>query len=304
MRVQEVSDFLQERASELRPAEGHSPARLVQIANDLGIHVKLVLRPLNRHDPYHARCELRERPPQILIYRNSTTAAVAPVSPADEHLLSPRERFSVAHELGHCIAYQSRGLKPVAERGDRREYWYQERAMNEFASTLLVPPWLSSRWKSQLANFDATCLFRIRDWANDCRTSPEVVVTALARDTQGIGFLKVAEAVRVRADKRILVVFHSCSGSNVALPNLYTQIDDVDFVNTVKGRGGTILSPRCRLGSIELNDVQIAWCAATGKARSRRREFLKVVRLSGFLYWICAFAGHPVFDEGQSVLQL
>lgn len=304
MRVQEVTGFLQERASELRPAGGHLPARLVQIANDLGIHVKLVLRPLNRHDPYHARCELQERPPQILIYRNSATAAVAPVSPVDEHLLSSRERFSVAHELGHCIAYQSCGLNPVAERDDRREYWHQERAMNEFASALLVPPWLSSRWKSHLSNFDATCLFRIRDWANDCRTSPEVVVTALARDTQGMGFLKVAEAVRVRTDKRVLVVFHSCSGSNVALPNLYTHIDDVDFVNTVKGRGGVIFSPRCRLGSIELKDVQIAWCTATGKAQSRRREFQKAVRLSGILYWICASAEHPAFDKGQSVLQL
>ena len=303
MRVQEVSGFLQDRASELRPAGRHLPARLVQIANDLGIHVKLVLRPLNGHDPYHARCDLHERPPQILIYRDSATAAVAPVSPADEHLLSSRERFSVAHELGHCIAYQSCGLKPVAERDDRREYWRHERVMNEFASALLVPPWLSSLWKSQLSNFDATCLFRIRDWASECRTSPEVVATALARDTQRIGFLKVAEAVRVRADKRVLVVFHSCTGSNVALPNLYTHIDDVDFVNTVKGRG-VIVSPRCRLGAIELNDVQIAWCTATGKAQSRRREFRKAVRLSGILYWICAFAEHPTFDKGQSVLQL
>ena len=304
MRVREVGDVLQQRASELRPTGGHLPARLIQIANDLGIHVKLVLRPLDRDAPYHARCELQERPPQILIYRNSATAAVAPVSPADEHLLSSRERFSVAHELGHCIAYLSCGLKPVAERDDRREYWDQERAMNEFASALLVPPWLSSRWKSQLSNFDATCLFRIRDWANDSRTSPEVVVTALARDTQGIGFLKVAEAVRVQADTRVLVVFHSCSGSNVALPNLYTHIDDVDFVNSVKGGGGVILSSRCRLGSIELIDVQIAWCTAMGKAQSRRREFRKAVRLSGILYWICAFAEHPVFDKCQSALQL
>ena len=90
MRVQEVGSFLQERANELRPVGGHPPAQLVQIANDLGIHVKLVLRPLNRHDPYHARCELQKHPPQVLIYRNSATAADVPVSPTDEHLLSSR----------------------------------------------------------------------------------------------------------------------------------------------------------------------------------------------------------------------
>ena len=176
--------------------------------------------------------------------------------------------------------------------------------MNEFASTLLVPPWLSFRWRSQLSNFDATCLFRIRGWANDCKASPEVVVTALFRDTLGIGFLKVGVGVRVRANKQILVVFHSCSSSNLALPSLYSHIDDVDFVNTVTGMEGVILSPRCRLGSIELNDLQIAWCTATGNAQSKRREFRKAVRLSGVLYWVCAFTGHPIFDKCQGVLQL
>ena len=304
MRAEAVSDFLQEKASELRPVGGHQPARLVQIANDLGIHVKLVLRPLERNDSYHARCELLERPLQILVYRSSPTAAIAPVSPANEHLLSSRERFSIAHELGHCIAYQSCGLKPVPERDNRREYWYQERAMNEFASALLVPPWLSSQWKSQLSNFDASCLFRIRDWANACKASPEVVVTALTRDMQGIGFLKVGVGVRLRAARRVLVVFHSSSSSNLAFPNLYSHIDDAEFVNTVTGKGGVIWLPRCRLGSIELKEVQIAWLTAAGKAQSRRREFRKAVRLSGVLYWICAFAGNPVIDKGQGVFRL
>ena len=79
------------------------------------------------------------------------------------------------------------------------------------------------RWKSQLSNFDATCLFRVRDWANDCKASSAAVVTALARDTPNIGFLKVGVGVRIRDDKRILAVFTrvmaATSPSEPALPH-------------------------------------------------------------------------------------
>ncbi len=303
-REQEVRSLLQSRARELRPVGERPAAQLVQIANQLGVEVKLVLCPINGKTPYQARCEIHAHSLQIVIYRHSATAAVAPINPSDEHLLSSRERFSVAHELGHCIAYQSCGLKPVQERDNRREYWYHERVMNEFASALLVPLWLSSRWRSQLANIDATCLFRVGDWAKECKTSPEVVVTALVRDMEGIGFLKVGEGLRVRTDKRVFVVFHSSSSNNLTLPNLYSHIDDTDFVNTIKGKGGVISLPRCRLGSIELNDLQVAWRTVSGKARSRRREFREAIRLSGSLYWVCAFIGGPAFDEDQGVLQL
>ena len=301
-RVQDVGPRLIERAIELRPSAGHAPARLVQIAHDLGIDVSLILRPIDGRTQYHARCELRDRP-RILVYRHSPTAGVAAVNPADEYLLSSRERFSVAHELGHCIAYKSYGLEPVSQTEDRREYWYQERAMNEFASTLLVPPWLSYRWTSQLATLDATCVFRIRNWANDCRASPEVVVTAVARDTQGIGFLKVGEGVRVNADKRVLVVLHSSSSSDVTLPNLFSHIDDVALLNTVTGSRGVTVVPQCRIGPIELNDVQLAWSATTGEVQSRRREFRKAIRLSGVIYWICAFTRRSTFGHGQDLLR-
>lgn len=302
--VQKVSGFLQEKARDLRPPGRHLPARLIRIANDLGVSVSLVLRPLRPHGTYHARCQLQKQPPQILIYRNSDTAAVAPVTPASEHILTPRERFSVAHELGHCIAYQSHGMHPVAERDDAREYWRHERVMNEFASALLVPHWICSEWKSQLRTVDATCLFRVRRWANDCRVSHEVVVNALTRDTEDIGFLKVAEATRMSSNRRLLVVFHSCSGSNIALPNLYSHLDDVDFVDTINGRSGVQLLHRCRFGPTKLDHAQVAWITAIGSAQSRRREFRTSVRLTGALYWICLYNRNTPYDSGQNYLRL
>ena len=303
MHVQEVDRFLQAKARELRPTSRHLPARVVQIASDLGIDVKLVLRRFSDYGKYSARCELYGRPPQILIYRNSTSAGIATLSPADEHVLSSRERFSVAHELAHCIAYQSCGLKPVSERDNRREYWGQERIMQEFASALLVPSWLCSRWKSQLSNFDATCVFRIHNWANECSTSPDVVATALTRDMQDIGFLRVGEGVRTQSGERIFVVFHSCSSNNLVLPNVYSHIRDDDLVKAVTGIGGVVRLSRCRLGFIELTEVQMAWCTARGKVESRRREFRNTVRLSGTFYWVCAFTGYRTSDKGQGAFE-
>lgn len=299
--VQDVGPRLIERAIELRPSKGHPAAHLVQIAYDLGIDVSLVLRPIETQTQYQATCELRERP-RILVYRFSPSPGVASVTPADEHLLSRRERFSIAHELGHCIAYKSYRVKPVSANKDRREYWRQEHTMNEFANTLLVPPWLSSRWTSQLDTLDATCVFRIRDWANDCRASLEVVVTALARDTQGLGFLKVAEGIRVKDEKRVLVVLHSSSSNDVKLPNLFSHIYDVDFVDAISGSAGVTTSPQCQIGSLELGDVQLAWFATTGKTRSRRREFREAIRLSRVIYWICAFTGRSSSRDGQDTL--
>ena len=299
--AQDIGPRLLERAKELRPHGANPSAPVVQIASDLGIDVNLVLRPNAGHGKYHARCELRARP-RILVYRTSPGAGIADLTAANEHLLSSRERFSVAHELGHCLAYLGHGLKPVPKSEDRREYWCQERAINEFANALLVPTWLSSRWRSQLATLDASCVFRIRRWATDCRASPEVVVTAFTRDAPGFGFLKVGEGVRVTTGKRILVVFHATASADVMLPNLFTHIDDVAFVNTITGTRGVALLPPSRLGSVELNSAQWAWSAATRNMQSRRNEFRKSVRLSGLAYWVCAFTGPSPDGGGQTDL--
>ena len=296
--ISDISRCLQDRAEELRPSAGLSSAPLVRIANDLGIDVRLVLRPLDGPRNLHARCELKSRP-QIVVYRHSAASAVAEVSPAEEHFLSTRERFSVAHELGHCIAYLSFGLKPVLMEENRAEYWRQERIMNEFASAILVPPWLSCRWRAQLPTLDATCVFKIREWSNDCRASPEVVTTAFVRHTKCIGFLKVSEAEKVRNRKRLLIVAHSAAGGEVGLPNAYSHIEDVSFVNSVTGRRGVAKSSECRIGQFEFNNMQLAWWATNYRLQSRRREFKKAVRLSGVAYWICVCTEKQASGEEQ-----
>lgn len=300
--IQDVSRSLLERAEELRPAGRSSSAPVVRIAKDLGIDVRLVLRPLDDRRRFDARCELGARP-QIVIYRHSASAAVADVSPAEEHFLSKRERFSVAHELGHCIAYNSFGLRPVLMEDNRAEYWRQEKVMNEFASAVLVPPWLSCRWRGQLPALDAACVFKIREWSNDCRASPEVVTTAFARHNGRIGFLKVKEAVKVRTKKRLLIVAHSAAGVDVGLPKMHSHVEDDGFVSSITGRSGVADSSHFQIGQFKLNNVNLAWWATDDNLQSRRREFRSTIRLSGAGYWIgVSTAGNSDGEEQNGLL--
>lgn len=50
-------------------------------------------------------------------------------------ILTPRERFTLAHELGHILLDRRFGLRP----GDHDEYTAVEHACNEFAASVLVP---------------------------------------------------------------------------------------------------------------------------------------------------------------------
>ncbi|MBI3747443.1 MAG: ImmA/IrrE family metallo-endopeptidase [Chloroflexi bacterium] len=50
-------------------------------------------------------------------------------------LLGPRERFTVAHEIGHYLVEARFGYRPTGT----REYWKLETLCNEFASSLLLP---------------------------------------------------------------------------------------------------------------------------------------------------------------------
>jgi hypothetical protein len=65
-----------------------------------------------------------EREPKITICRKASAL-----------FLSPRERFSIAHELAHWVIWRRFGSLP----GSNTEYWFHETLCNEFAAGLLVP---------------------------------------------------------------------------------------------------------------------------------------------------------------------
>lgn len=65
---------------------------------------------------------------QVVVYRSSAS---------DARPLSSRERFTVAHEIGHYVVEDKLGIHP----GCRGEYWGLEDVCNEFAARVLMPDW-------------------------------------------------------------------------------------------------------------------------------------------------------------------
>lgn len=285
MNIDSLRNPLQDIAKQLRPIARLPFIPLIKVANEEGIEVEL--RFYSSDKVREAQCDLRASRPRILVYRRSAANGVVDMTPDKEHLLTPRERFSVAHELGHYLAFKNFKALPVQKEVDRREYRKQEKCMNDFASSLLVPDWLSKRWLESVSNEKPVSLNRLKNWAaNQCGVSGEVVAKALTRVESSIGFLKTAEAVRLANHKRLFVVFYSTYGGELQLPNLHSYIDDDAFINEIDGTSGVRWIERCNLGNVKCEKLNIAWQETKVPTYRRRREFELTVRLSGKGYWI------------------
>src|ERR1044072_2967664 len=102
------------------------------------------------------------------------------IAPDKEHLLTARERFSVAHELGHFFAFKHFGALPVSKVVDPQEYREQEQCMDDFAQSLLVPDWLGQLWLASVTDQEPISLNSLKMWAaSQCAVSGEVVAKAL-----------------------------------------------------------------------------------------------------------------------------
>lgn len=72
--------------------------------------------------------------------------------------LSPRERFTIAHELGHFFIQRRFGVRP----GSEGEYWRIEGLCNRFAGRLLLPPSVVADALSPSPNSSARLLWMAR----------------------------------------------------------------------------------------------------------------------------------------------
>jgi hypothetical protein len=300
MRMELPTEGLQSLAREARPVSQSAFFPLIKFAERWGIDVELQLYANGKSRD--AQSVLSPSQLGIVIYRRSDTNGVVKLTPQHERFLRPRERFSLAHELGHCLAYRQFGILP--ENNDTKEYWQQERCMNDFATSLLVPDWLRKCWLETVSADAPVSPSSLTTWGvNHCGVSAEVIAHALSRSESSVGFLKTAEAVRNNDGKRIFVVFHSSYGSRLRLPNVHAFVDDHTFVDRITGTTGT--------GSIDAGftsdpiceTLNLCWQRTLVSTDRRRREFRSGVALSGTGYWI-SFRSHgpratPPKDEAQ-----
>ena len=185
-----LTEALQSLAREARPITQSAFFPLVKFAEQWGIEVEL--RFYSNGKPRDAQSVLSPSQLRIIIYRRSDANGVVALTPQHEHLLRPRERFSVAHELGHCLAYRQFGTLP--ENNDSKEYWAHERCMNDFATSLLVPDWLRKFWLETVSADAPVSPSSLTTWGvNHCGVSAEVVANALSRSEPSVGFLKAGD---------------------------------------------------------------------------------------------------------------
>src|SRR5437879_6458839 len=115
-----LSDLLRKEANRLRAAPG--PVPMGMLLNQLGIRVSTAE-------------ELAGGAHGILRLNNGSWEIVLPAgTTTDAEHLSPRHRFTVAHEIGHIILYEH-GVQPPRT---RRAHWQIEELCNGFAGRLLI----------------------------------------------------------------------------------------------------------------------------------------------------------------------
>ena len=284
MDIEGFHDSLLNFARHLRPPTRSPFIPLVRLARSHGVEVELRFYSADKRR--EAQTELSSLRPRILLYRRSDADGVMTLAPDKEHLLTHRERFSVAHELGHFFAFRMHGALPVTKKESPQEYRKQEECMDHFAQTLLVPDWLAQLWLMSVPGKEPVSLNDLTTWAvAQCAISGEVVARALTRLESTIGFLKTAEALRANG-KRLFVVFYSAYGTELRLPNLHSFIEDEVFVEKLKGSFGADMVDAPGFGHCEKNEISMTWQQAKVSINRKRKEFKTSIRLSGRAYWI------------------
>jgi hypothetical protein len=280
-----LREGLRQVAEDLRPVSQSSFISLVKMSNDHGIEVELNIYRDGR--VREAQSEVVTTRPKITVYRRGGANGVMPVTPSTEHLLSPRERFSVAHELGHLFAYRRFDVRPLLRQKSPKEYRTQERCMDEFAAILLVPDWLARRWLHDAPKCEAVSLSSIENWAfKYCGVSREVITRSLTRVDPDIGFMKVGSATRIKCGDRLLIVYDSVMGASLRLPKQHSFIDDQCVVSQITKSSGNCTIDASHLGDDKGRNLNVSWRSSRVSTVNNRKEFASTVKLLGYGYWL------------------
>jgi hypothetical protein len=245
----------------------------LELANDLGTAVSLRLQ--NARTNNTAQIDLWTNPAKIVVHRFSKVEGERELKKHDEGLLNSRERFSVAHELGHWILFNRFQIGPESE---RRLYWEQEEVINAFAGQLLVPDWLAKSWLDSTPENLPIPPFALRSWAEQCRVSEEVAAKALVRQRNLIGFLRLVPTQRKRDKTRVLQVLSCAKGESLELPSERSHIENARlFEMLTNGTVGSGWLQQVSLARCAPQDLGVAWRYAN-KWHSEDTIWLSLIR--------------------------
>lgn len=257
-----------ELAEAIRPSARAPYISIISIAHQLGLQVTINFR--REGHGLHAKIDMSSCPPNITVFRGATVDAVKTVAVTEEHLLLPRERFSIGHEIGHWLGKERLGVKPVAERG--QQYWNQEEWMNAFAAALLLPSAIAMEWLTQAAGNGPINPIELRSWALKAKVSEEVVAHALCRVKDTLAFMKVRRASRSSNGEPVLKVLFSCSGSRLKMPHIHRHLrsDTLQMLLDSKDLG---LASGVTADFVEgANRVGVAWRRVTKNQLQKTKD--------------------------------
>jgi hypothetical protein len=212
------------KANELCPPSSANSISVLALAETLGVSVFLNVIPPPHPENGRLYGELvMGRAPRILLHRLGKYKVQRPINKQYEDLLTSRERFTVAHELGHWIAYKEYGVAPVLPSGATRGvYWKQEDVMNSFAAKVLLPGWQLSRLLNEVVRRSTLTIFDVNRWSVKTKASRETVAARVCEQYTRIGFLKF---LLVKEKPRHLAkVLYSAAGSELRLPKVGARI--------------------------------------------------------------------------------
>lgn len=94
----------------------------------------------------------------------------------DPHPITARERFTIAHEIGHHVLEQETGFRATR----RAEYWLGERLCQQFASRLLIRR--SFLEEAGRCDSSAALMGAVNEIARHAKVSPEPAARALVAE--------------------------------------------------------------------------------------------------------------------------
>lgn len=244
-------------AREMRARRRSQVLPIISLAHTLNIDV--CIQGLPQGEKLDAHIDLDGERPTIALYRTANIAAARRLDPEKESELTPRERFSIAHEIGHWLAFDRCGLRPHPTT-DHDAYWADEKLCDTFANMLLVPDWQVDGWLAPISAGVGIVPAQLRRWAASARVSRPVVANAIVRRRNDIGFIQMTSRVGEGRASSIFVVEFSTAGRDVSVPARKTHMRDPELNLLVSDKpDGATLMQRCRLGRCPEQALKLAW---------------------------------------------
>lgn len=241
MSPSDLSQAMQDVARRMTAGVGgvHEMPRMIETARSLGLKVSLQL--YNRSAGRGVATGgsngiLNYGPmPEVIIYRSASNTLKSGLSPKDEHLLSVRERFTLAHEIAHWVAWKNFDIEP--EETGKPTYWEHESVMNTFAGILLIPDSRLSEWLAPFGQMKPVTIHHALSWARASKVSTSTAVRRIADAHSSITFLKLAIGTEKESSKlphptrRIIEILESAHSPNMHTANDYARVRNDRMVN-------------------------------------------------------------------------